>query len=588
MILRRILFFLLVTFLIPACAQNNSVSENLKRELRHAEGTRKTDLLFQLYLEHNTNDSAFIYIDQLQQEADRTKNEEEKIKMMAIRIQAFVNTNHSDSVLKYAPQVIRYMRKQKAYKHMFSVQNLLIELLVGKRQFDAALLETNQQYEIAKELKYPFGLAMASKNLGLIYHYTGRNKEALKFYKESIAFLKNTNEKSVMVNIYLDIIIAERELDKNAQALEECKQCFKLLEKNSAFAKNTVEKNTIRAQFYTCLGFQASIYIKLGKLKEAKESIDAALKLASPSWEGAWLFPLWEAQLNYNIAIQNYCEALKFNQLLEQHSSKDQFSMRMFLAGSKADIYVGMSRYKEACYLYRDLLAGKDSLANINFGRQLDEVCSLYEIDKLKIQAEKNRLDMILLLAGTSALFIVCLLLGILIFIIRKNTKNLEEKNRNLFLQLKEKDALQTEIARLTQYSPQTRNKEVAVAPNSQRETILFERFQQWLAEERTYTNPKITPEKAAAQLSTNSRYLCEAIRKTTNQTFNDYINTLRLEYARKLLLSADKEQMTIEAISTEAGFNTRSNFYRLFRMKYGLTPSELKKQYKEILKEQA
>lgn len=588
MIRPRFLLFLLLTAFLPALAQSHSVSDSLKRELRHAQGTRKTELLYQLYWENKTNDSAFYYIDQLEQEAERIGNENEKIKALGMRLQTFANRNRPDSALKYAPQTIRYMKQKKAYKAMFTVQNLVAGLLIGKQKFDEALCRVNEQYEEAKQLKQTLGLAIASKNLGLIYRYTGRNEEALKFYKESLDFLKNTGEESMMTDIYLDIIIAERELNQNAEALETCKECFSLLKKRSAQVRNHTEKNTIRAQTYTCLCFQACVYIQLGKLKEAKESIDTALKISDSSWEGIWLFPIWEAQLKYNIAAGNYPEALKAYELLDQYTNKSQFSTRMFLASSKVQIYVGMGRYKEACQLYEELLTGKDSLSDINFGRQLDEVRSLYEIDKLKIQAEKNRLNMLLLLAGTSALSIVCLLLGILIFIIRKNTRQLEEKNRSLFLQLKEKDVLQAEIARLTQYYPKEKRVEVPTPPNSRREVVLFRRFQEWLAEERKYTNPQITPEEAAAQLSSNSRYLCEAIREMTGQTFNDYINTLRLEYTRKLLLSPDKEQMTIEAISAEAGFNTRSNFYRLFRLKYGLTPSELKKQSKEVHKEQS
>ena len=96
------------------------------------------------------------------------------------------------------------------------------------------------------------------------------------------------------------------------------------------------------------------------------------------------------------------------------------------------------------------------------------------------------------------------------------------------------------------------------------------------------YVNPQITIKEVAAALSTNTRYLSEAIRNETQQTFNDYVNTLRLEQACRLILSDKFSQMTIEGIAVESGFSTRSNFYRLFRSKYGLTPSELKKQDEE------
>lgn len=263
------------------------------------------------------------------------------------------------------------------------------------------------------------------------------------------------------------------------------------------------------------------------------------------------------------------------------NTDKQQLNRMLFLSYGKAHIYVGTKRYKEACILYEDVIAIKDSLSSINFARQLDEIRSVYEVDKLEIKAEKDRLNFILLSSGMLALSIVCLLMGIIIFIVRRNSKRLEEKNRNLFLQLKEKDALQAEITRLNKNCPQEETKNDPLLG-----TVLFSRLQKWLDAEKRFTSLKITPEEVATELSTNTRYLYDTIRQATGQTFNDYINNLKLEYARKLLLSDKKSQLTIEGISTEAGFNTRSNFYRVFRLKYGLTPSELRKQKKNTTKE--
>ena len=66
--------------------------------------------------------------------------------------------------------------------------------------------------------------------------------------------------------------------------------------------------------------------------------------------------------------------------------------------------------------------------------------------------------------------------------------------------------------------------------------------------------------------------------------SFNDYINHLRLEHARRLLFSGISEKLTVEAIALNSGFNIRETFHRLFREKYRLTPSE----YAKIAKEQS
>lgn len=560
-----------------------SVSDSLKQRLSYTSGKDKISLLYQLYLENNGNDSAFYFINKLQEEGARQKNLTEEMRAMGLRMQAFANANYPDSLAKYAPSVIAFLREHKNYDFMFSVQDLVISHLILRKQFTQALKSVNEQYEEAKRLNSATGLAIANKNLGLIYRYTGRPEEATRFYTESIEYLKEAGNGSLLlINLYLELILVHREIGNFKQALENCNKCFNALnhlKKETVFDK--LQENTFKAQYFTCLCYKASTCIDLNRLDEAEKCIREALKAANPSWKGIWLYPLWEAQMKFYIASANYQEAQKYQKLMFEFSDERQFNTRLYLENMQARIFVGMEKYKEACRLYENVLAAKDSLASIHFARQLDEVRSLYEVDKLEMKAEKNQLHMILSLLCVLTLAIICILLGIIIFIIRRNSRNLEEKNRKLFLQLKEKDALEAKIEQLSTIQTET----PPTNDKGQTDDTLFVRLQKWLEKDHKYTNNKITPEEVAAELSTNSRYLYEAIRNATGQTFNDYINTLRLEYARKLL-SEKGNELTIEGISSESGFNTRSNFYRLFRLKYGLTPSELKKQDEECNKD--
>lgn len=575
---KQIAIVLFLGCFLPCFAQA-STTDSLEHKLFHAQGKEKIALLFKLSRENNGNSKAFHYIDLLQKEAEKQKDDKLEMQVMGLRIQTFVNTNQPDSTLKYATATIGLMRRKKEYKLMFSIQDLVIGQLISGKKFSDALKKVNEQFNEAKYLNNSVGMAIANKNLGLIYRCTGRSAEAARFYKEGIEWLDKADELSLKTDMYLDMITVNREQRKYVEALENCNKCFELLKQRTGKEKKDSEKSIVNAQYFTCLCLKAYICLELKQLKEAKECINKALKTANPSWTGVWLYPLWEAQMKYCIAINDYQEALKYHNLINQHNSKDNLNMLLFLINEKARIYVGMKQYREACKLYENAVIIKDSLYSVNFARQLDEVRSLYEVDKLEMKAEKNRLNTILLLSGLLALAIVCILLGVIVLIIRKNSKKLEEKNRKLFLQLKEKDVLQEKIERLSIQQPLgEENQKTEKSP----EVFLFNRLQQWLETDKKYTNQKITPEEVAAKLSTNTRYLYDAIRQMTGQTFNDYINGLKLEYARKLLLSDKKNQLTIEGISTEAGFNTRSNFYRLFRLKYGLTPSELKKQDEE------
>lgn len=58
------------------------------------------------------------------------------------------------------------------------------------------------------------------------------------------------------------------------------------------------------------------------------------------------------------------------------------------------------------------------------------------------------------------------------------------------------------------------------------------------------------------------------------------YINSLRLGYAKTLLLTADQSIMDI---AFESGFNNLSHFYHLFREEYGITPAELRRKRETV-----
>lgn len=555
--------------------------DSIRQKLTAVQGEGRLKLLYELYFRNGGNETAGDYLDLLLQESIRQNNKNMEIRTLGMQIQILVNNNLSDSVISRAPRIIELARQYKEYKSMFSIQDLLIGQLMAAKEFVEALRITNDQLREAKKLNNPLGMAIANKNLGMIHRFTGRSGEAWKFYMESLEWLKKANEKSLIIDLYLDIISINRECGQWDQALENSNKCLALIQENMRYEKKHSERHKLIAQYFTCMCFKAITYLGLEKTKEARNCIDLAGKQVNPAWNGIWLYPLWEAQIEYNIKTKNYKEALKYVKLYNHAADPNRLGLYLFLAVKNGVIYEGLGQYKQSSEAFRTAMEIKDTLYSINFAKQLDEIRSLYEVDKLEMKAEKDRQNFIFLLAGIVTLLLVCILMGIIIFIVRRNSKRLEEKNRRLFLQLKEKDALQAEIDRLSERFP--REETARMLPE---ENILFSKLQKWLETGYRFTSLKLTPEEVAAALGTNTRYLYDAIRQSTGQTFNDYINTLKLEYARKLLLSEKNNQMTIEGISNEAGFNTRSNFYRLFRLKYGLTPSELRKQDEVILQD--
>lgn len=69
--------------------------------------------------------------------------------------------------------------------------------------------------------------------------------------------------------------------------------------------------------------------------------------------------------------------------------------------------------------------------------------------------------------------------------------------------------------------------------------------------------------------------YFCRQFKLTTGKTYVEFINLLRLNYAKILLLSDKK---SILEISQECGFTSVSNFNKVFRNQMKMSPTEFAK----------
>jgi AraC-like DNA-binding protein len=88
------------------------------------------------------------------------------------------------------------------------------------------------------------------------------------------------------------------------------------------------------------------------------------------------------------------------------------------------------------------------------------------------------------------------------------------------------------------------------------------------------YLIPDVTLEDAARQLAIPKHKLTQIIKEAGYDNFYNFINSHRVEKSIKLL-SQIPDNMVIESIIKQAGFNSRATFYRVFKQTTGSTPSE-------------
>ena len=82
------------------------------------------------------------------------------------------------------------------------------------------------------------------------------------------------------------------------------------------------------------------------------------------------------------------------------------------------------------------------------------------------------------------------------------------------------------------------------------------------------------TLEEVAAVAGMSKSYFCSAFKARCGIGFVKYSNNLRLDYARKLLISTT---LSVTDVCYKSGFNSESNFLRAFKQEFGMSAQKYK-----------
>ncbi len=104
----------------------------------------------------------------------------------------------------------------------------------------------------------------------------------------------------------------------------------------------------------------------------------------------------------------------------------------------------------------------------------------------------------------------------------------------------------------------------------------MFLQLEQRIINERLFRKPKISRDELIALLGVDKGTFVSLLMVFSGKPFNRYINDMRLDYAASLLRK--NTNFSVEAIAIDCGIPVRQTFYRLFTVKFGLSPAEYRK----------
>ncbi|MFV0400790.1 MAG: helix-turn-helix domain-containing protein [Oscillospiraceae bacterium] len=97
---------------------------------------------------------------------------------------------------------------------------------------------------------------------------------------------------------------------------------------------------------------------------------------------------------------------------------------------------------------------------------------------------------------------------------------------------------------------------------------------------EENYTDAGLTAATICHAVGTSEKYLFRLVKEHTGKTVAEYLEHLRLEEAKRLLLTTD---LSNEKIAAMAGFGALNTFYRVFGKNAGLSPGAYRNSHRPV-----
>ncbi|MDR1557648.1 MAG: helix-turn-helix domain-containing protein [Tannerellaceae bacterium] len=556
------LFIICTGLLSPhfAPAQDNDIQQqkdSLLKVINNSEGKAKIEaygalhmLMFYRVTDRKSYDEYSALSREYQKEAEKQNNPKLQGQMMASDIIVAVRCGEYDEARKRAPETLNFLKSIGNTESVYVVHKQLILSRCRAGEYDQALSELKQMYELSMTGDDAEGQFYFNYYSGIVYMYQDRLKEAEEHYRKSIEISKALKKKPFhLVQVYSELcnmLQTTKRFSDFFSMMKACENVLKEIEKedrqNRNFKPDWENLWTLYAYAYSAQRDfdKAGYYCDL--LEKSDQTPTTLFNITNIRAS------IFDARGEYEKALEQIDKSIELD------------SFYLYTRHRKIEILSHLENAPRTWEETEKTILITDSIRNANFNAQLDELRTQYEVDRHIAEKQRTRNYLFFALAGC---FILALALGIWIYY----TRLVRQKNRSLFHRIQELTHIKKEAEERQLNAPEEK---------LSREMQFFRRLSQYMQDKKPFTDSALNRKTLAAHMNTNEMYLADAIREATGETFSSYISGLRLQYA--LMLLNEQPGLTLDTVAAYSGYGSYSPFFHSFAKKFGITPSEYRK----------
>ena len=370
------LFFILSLMFIAShwsLAQNRVLIDSLKFVLEQSPDTSKVNVMMRLADQYMFSpDSAMIYANKAYALAEELNDARGMILGLAYRGRIHEHVGNYDKALQLYLEGLRLARLTKLKAEQKDILTDLAIVYKVRGDYPKALEYNLQSLQISEQLKNKKGVAVSLTNIGNVHSAQGEFDQGLEYYQKAIAILDSLGEKGPMARLLNNIGIIynikqdfDQSMDYHLKSLE--------------IREELGDKDGM-ATSYNNIG---DMLVKKGEHYYAEQYLKKSLKIYQETDNQDKLpfvyLDLAKMYKDSDLAKASYY-ARKGLEIAERTGRIAEAETIHFLL---ADIYDQSGQYKLAV---AHLGAGgmlKDSLYNREKSRQIAEVRTRYEVEKI-------------------------------------------------------------------------------------------------------------------------------------------------------------------------------------------------------------
>ena len=428
--LNRLFTSLLLTVVSMVCV-NATEADDIRKELEHAQGNAKLELLGRLYessMESGDYPLMWRNLHEYLKEAQRQGDKSAESLVRYLRIEMFYNNDQSDSIYHYAPDDLAFIHENGSSEKYYEAWSCLVNTYVYDGSLTTGLKEAEKMYNQAKENKNDFGSGLACYVMGNAYYNMNNLDEASEIYQRGIDLL--------MQQTPIPLVLAEL-FSSECDVLEKQGR-YDALEKLTVSWRNFLEQFVGEMKLerdypgmlpnwaYYYLGC-AQAALGLGNMEKAEECLEEARKKISSEDSAlyrSWLF----FRVRYMMMLEFYPEALLLSdQLLPLYEESGDMAEFLRAKQQRAEILTHLGRHAEAAQLYNEMYRINDSINISDTKRQLAEMNTKYSLDEERMKRQEEQMRSIIAIAT-----IIVLSLAIFLYFRIRSARRLKKAHESL------------------------------------------------------------------------------------------------------------------------------------------------------------